>query len=506
MRNIIMTSCVIAALFLGFSALSEPAAGAPEKAASEDALIAVVKSNAPLKEKADACRELGRVGTAKAVPALVALLPDEKLSHMARYALEPIPDPAVDAALRAALGELKGRPLVGVIGSIGMRRDTAATASLAALLTATDAEVAQAAARSLGRFGTTPAAEQLEKALANAPAGNRLAFAEGLLRCAEAFAQSGKRAEAIAIYDRLRKLEDAAPQVLTAALRGAVLNRGDAGLPMLLEALRGKDIALVDAAVRTSLEMPGSAVTAALSGEVAALRPASQVLVISVLGKRGDKAALPALAAMTSNGSKAVRAATVRALVEIGGASAVPALVAFANDSAAEVAQPARNALAAMEGSAEFQALVGLLVKTASAPERQTLEGVILQMCMRNTRLAAGDVVIKSAVYGDLPNGPSADVTAKVAEMVKQGAVAVEASNANFGDSAPSITKKLRVEYTASGTARTETVNEGETLRIAGGAAPAAFVDALRAAAEGASPEAKQSLERILTSTQARAR
>ncbi len=61
---------------------------------------------------------------------LAALLGDEKLAHMARYGLEPIPDPAVDDALRDALGKLKGRPLVGVIGSIGVRRDTKAVEPL----------------------------------------------------------------------------------------------------------------------------------------------------------------------------------------------------------------------------------------------------------------------------------------------------------------------------------------------------------------------------------------
>jgi HEAT repeat protein len=99
--------------------------------ATVDQLIATLKSDAAHKEKADACRQLAMVGTKDAVPVLAALLSDEKLAHMARYALEPIPDPAVDDALRAALGRLKGRPLVGVICSIGVRRDRMAVQSLA---------------------------------------------------------------------------------------------------------------------------------------------------------------------------------------------------------------------------------------------------------------------------------------------------------------------------------------------------------------------------------------
>ena len=105
----------------------------------ESELIAVLKSSASEKDKADACLELARIGTKDSVAPLAALLGDEKLAHMARYALEPIPDPAVDDALRDALGKLKGRLLVGVIGSIGVRRDAKAVEPLSKLLKDKDA-------------------------------------------------------------------------------------------------------------------------------------------------------------------------------------------------------------------------------------------------------------------------------------------------------------------------------------------------------------------------------
>ena len=57
----------------------------PSAKEQEPKLIAVLKSNAPLKDKADACRELARIGTKDSVAPLAALLGDEKLAHMARY-------------------------------------------------------------------------------------------------------------------------------------------------------------------------------------------------------------------------------------------------------------------------------------------------------------------------------------------------------------------------------------------------------------------------------------
>ena len=50
---------------------------APSKASK---LVDVLKSSASEKEKADACLELGRIGTKDSVPPLAALLGDEKLS------------------------------------------------------------------------------------------------------------------------------------------------------------------------------------------------------------------------------------------------------------------------------------------------------------------------------------------------------------------------------------------------------------------------------------------
>src|ERR1039457_4088042 len=144
------------------AALAEPAQPTTREQVAK--LCAVLRSDAPQKEKADACRELARIGTKEAVAPLAALLPDYNLSHMARYGLETIPDPAVDQAFRDAAGKLHGRLLVGVIGSIGARRDPKAVGLLARFLRSTDSEFAQAAARALGKIGNAQAASAIEAA------------------------------------------------------------------------------------------------------------------------------------------------------------------------------------------------------------------------------------------------------------------------------------------------------------------------------------------------------
>ena len=318
----------------------------------EAKLIAVLQSTADSTAKADACRELARIGTADAVPALAALLTEEKLAHMARYGLETVPDPAVDAALRDALGKLKGRLLVGVIGSIGVRQDAQAVSALAGLLKNPDAEVVQAAARALGMIGTADAAKILLGTLPTVAAPNQLALCEGLFRCAETLAAKGQPDQAIAIYDALRNLKQAPHQVLAGAWRGAILTRQQDGLPLLLEAMRSTDPGLVTAAERIAMEMKGTGVTKVLADELTKVPADRQLLLCNVLGKRGDDAALPALLALAKAGDKAARLAAIRAATELANAGAAAPWIELLKDPDAEVAQAAATGLAALPGAA----------------------------------------------------------------------------------------------------------------------------------------------------------
>jgi len=136
-------------------AMSDPRYGSAEQimALSAPKLAALLKDpSATLYAKAKACQRLAVVGDRAAVPALASLLGDEKLSHYARTGLEPIPDPSVDDALRAALPKLKGKLLTGVINSIGQRRDPKAIEPLARLIYDADPEVARAASAALARI------------------------------------------------------------------------------------------------------------------------------------------------------------------------------------------------------------------------------------------------------------------------------------------------------------------------------------------------------------------
>ncbi len=329
----------------------------------EPKLIAVLQNpGASQKEKVDACRQLAIVGTKNAVAPLAALLGDEQLSHMARYALEPIPDPAVDAAFRDALGKLKGKPLAGVISSIGVRRDPEAVQPLLQMLMQGQAGpyAMSAALRALGQIGTVGAADALKASLDHAPPEGLPDVYEGLFRCAERLAGEGNRGAAVEIYDTLRA-RDASHQVRAGALRGAILTRGKDGVALLREHLRSNDYVLFSAACQTSLEMPGEQITQALTAELNQLPADNKILVIWTLGKRADAGALPALFALAKKDEKAVRLEAIRALPQIPDASAVPVLAELMGDADTQISQAAQDGLAALPGQGADDAITAML-------------------------------------------------------------------------------------------------------------------------------------------------
>jgi hypothetical protein len=165
------------------------------------------------------CRKLRVVGTAQSVGALAALLRAEETSHIARYALERIPDERAAAALRGALPKVSGKLKPGMIGSLGVRRDSKSVGALSKFLGDSDIEIARAAAHALGLIGTPAAAGELSRFAKKAPANMKTPAADACLICAEQLLADGRKSEAVALYEQLRG-EDQPAHVKVAAMRG----------------------------------------------------------------------------------------------------------------------------------------------------------------------------------------------------------------------------------------------------------------------------------------------
>ncbi len=106
MANIVLTTVVAAVL--ADSALSQdprtPAAIRQAEQAETARLLKIIQQEGLDDAKAAAFEQLAVFATPDAIPVLAPLLSDERLAHYARFALQPIPDPAVD--------EVFARPLI----------------------------------------------------------------------------------------------------------------------------------------------------------------------------------------------------------------------------------------------------------------------------------------------------------------------------------------------------------------------------------------------------------
>jgi HEAT repeat protein len=272
-------------------------AGLAAAQSTEGQLIAVLSSTASVGEKDNACRLLKTVGTAKSVPALAALLSDKELSHPARLALETMPGEEAGAALRAALAKATGLERVGILASLGERRDADAVGLIAAALADPDPQVLANAAWSLGKIATPEAETVLRKTYSKARGDLRVASGNGLLLCAKNCLGKGQVGRAAVIYKDLAAADE------PAAVRfGALI--GQASLP-------GDGRAGI---VRSFLESGESPTRRAGAAALPQLSADELRRVATSLANLSKESQLALLAAIRISGKPALRPAAVEGL------------------------------------------------------------------------------------------------------------------------------------------------------------------------------------------------
>jgi HEAT repeat protein len=337
---------------------------AQERKRIEKRLIAVLGvPNATFECKQFVCRQLFTIGTSDSIPALVALLPDKDLSHMALYALGRMPGAEAATALRKGLTTLQGQPLIGVINCLGERGDPDSAAALIRLLKGNDAEVAMAAASALGKIGGDAAAAALAAVRPNADPKLRAVVDDAWLRCADRFLALGDRAKAQAIYEAMYAPSEK-KHLRAAALRGLIALGGDKAVSMVLAALSGGDAGPRAVALGYIREIPGAAATKAFAEQLPKLSPEVQALLLDALADRGDAAAGPAAVAATKSSDGRVRVAALRALAKLGDASSVALLGKSAAGADAAEADAARFSLSFLRGQGVDSAILDGLKDT----------------------------------------------------------------------------------------------------------------------------------------------
>jgi len=287
----------------------------------EQALIKALEGKTTQMGKDQICRRLSLVGSAAAVPALSRLLASAETADMARYALERIPGAEADTALIGMLSKTSGRVRVGIVNTLGQRRNPASVQPLSGLISGEDAQAALAAAAALGRIGDGLAAQALSNARAKASGALRLEIERAYLRCGEEMVNGKNLKGAFAVFKELNG--SAETMVRIGALRGLALSGGREAVPLLAAAIQSPESGIQAQAIRQLSGVPGPEATKALVQAFSGLQSLGKVRVLSALADRGDRAALPTFLSATKDASEPVRIAALQGLEKLGDESTV---------------------------------------------------------------------------------------------------------------------------------------------------------------------------------------
>lgn len=350
---------------------------------NEARLLQILTGNATLAGKQFVCEQLSLMGSKASVPTLIKLLHDSSTSDMARYALERIPDPAADQALRKALAKSSGTIRLGIINSIGQRRDAHAVAELGKLAKSSEAATAAAAINALGRIGDEKSAKILAEATDKTTGAMQTLVCDAYLNCASMFLKQGKMDKAAAIYVQLN-----APQFSEAtrfaALRGIVQTRRENVSEFVLGLIKNPEAQTQTLGVNLVSEIPTTESVAEIAQILPSLSPENQVQLLFSLAERPEDEVRQAAVLAAQSQHREVRVAALQALGKVGDASAVPLLANAAAAKSLESAS-ARKSLYRLSGLNVDETIVAGVA--SAAPEVQV--ELILAVNQRRIKAAA---------------------------------------------------------------------------------------------------------------------
>jgi len=334
------------------------------------------------------CQTLAGIGGDSSVKALAPFLSQPELANPARCALEHIGSPAALRALREEVSRADKPLKLGLIDSLGSRRDGAALPLLKGLMHHEDRDVARSAIAAVGKHGSESALRILEEASVSSDL--RPAVTRATLACADRFGAAGRAEVALAAYERLSAKEHAAP-VRCAALVG--LTRSDAARarPVLLSAVFDPALTVRVTAARELGRVADRAVVDAVSGRMASMPPRIQAALLASLRERKQQAGIPLAEAMVVSEDASVRREAYGVLGAAGNATHVATLAkAAATEKAARAS--AYEALLVLHAKGVTQAIIRQVDK-AEIPVR-----VVLTRALADRRASGALAVLLRAV------------------------------------------------------------------------------------------------------------
>ena len=441
-------------------------------------------------------RALELVGKGEAVPPLAKLISpgnDPAIREGARRALEANPHVNAKKELRLALQHADGALRVGIIHSLGVRRDFLATADLISAAEDKDSAVKLAALDALAEIGDVSAVPVLEQALGDLKGLELASTQRAYLRLADSLVRNGERGQARRIYD---KASGFSPAHRAAALIGFAR----AGLQSEIERIAGAmddlDPKVRGAAVEAAGIIAGDGMTKAL---LAKLERAPTTELVRILERRGGSEARAAIVA-TSKSAKdlALRVQAVRSIglisTEKDAVDTAQVLLDLLAVDGGEVSDAAEAVLSTLRGPVTVA--VAERLKAAAADQKLPLIRILgarrdlKDLSALVSSLDSGTIRVRSAVFaalgeiGDAACAPTLLASLRAAEGPERDA----AMNALARLQGEAAARAIAVAFAdATGAFRSS------LLRVIGKRRDSSSVELLKKASADADPAVRQS-------------
>ena len=355
-----------------------------------------------------ACKRLAVIGTPQAVPALEAMLPNEKLNHAARYALEEMPCPEAAQALLRGVKNLDGKACVGCIQSVGFVKPAEAVAVLKEKYAGCKCpKIRKAIYAAMGMIASDESIAFLLDRMAK-PAEEdvhvQMGLGDAILDAAENLEKAGDYAKAVEIYDAC--VNPSFPVFLQkAASYHAILARKNHAGELLVSKMFSPKECCFTGGLKTIREFSaadGETITKALLEILDKLPKDRQSLVLMALAGRKDAASqklvFPVLLAKVADPE--TRVAAVRGLINLGGLDAMKtfeACAAYAEEADAETVKYGIQMFAALPEGPVDAKLMEILKTTDFSMWKPELAVAFFKVVELRRIAAAGPEIVRVA-------------------------------------------------------------------------------------------------------------
>ena len=288
------------------------------------AVLKAMKSAGAPDIKAFLIARIQQAGGRESIDPLSRFLGDPRLVDPAAQALLTIQAPGTEEVFIKALGRSKGTNTAVLIEALGKLRSRKAVSRIITFASSFDQDVRQASLFALANIGDPRTEFALSKIdIASSPLEKTEAAARYLL-FARRLAETGRKEDGLRIARSLVEKNTGAgeSQVRSSALTLLARILGADVLPELVRAMESSDPAFRSRALELALEIPGEEVTARFIDKAAEVTAGARAQTIGMLGRRGDRKALPYIEGKLRSADEASRSAAIEAAALLGGTEA----------------------------------------------------------------------------------------------------------------------------------------------------------------------------------------